>query len=64
MMIKFMDQVKSFNGFIEDGTTREKVEIVFKNGDEYKGKILNFQKEGYGIYKKGDRRIIGVFSED
>ena len=39
-------------------------EIVFKNGDEYNGKIENFQKQGYGIYKKGDRKIIGDFSDD
>lgn len=42
MMIKFMDEVKSFNGFIKDGTTPEKVEIEFKNGDKFNGKIENF----------------------
>ena len=29
---------------MEEGTSPEKVEIVFKNGDEYNGKIVNFQK--------------------
>lgn len=37
-----MNHVKSFNGFIDNGTTPEKVEIEFKNGDKFKGKLQNF----------------------
>ena len=63
-MVKFMDKVSSFKGFIKNGSTDDKAEIIFTNGEKYIGKLLNFKKQGKGILIKKDCTINGNFHND
>lgn len=63
-MVKFMDKVSSFKGFIQNGSTEDKAEIVFNNGDKYIGKLKNFKKQGRGVLEKKNCTINGNFHND
>lgn len=63
-MIRFMKDVKSFKGFIDQGTTKDSCTIEFQNGDVFIGKLKNFKKDGHGEIKRGKKKIVGNFQND
>lgn len=63
-MVRFMKDVVSFKGCIEEGVTSEKCQIVFRNGDKFEGFIRGFKKQGPGEIVRGNKKIVGNFHND
>lgn len=60
-MLRLMDQVESFDGKFDKGTTENNCTIVFKNQNKFVGKLVSFKMHGSGTIYTPKSTISGNF---